>query len=407
MSEAIRVVVLFVRGVMEQKSMSYEQKSMLIGATIENKFNFSDKMEFMGHFGDVCLIRYATEDDPAYCVTFTENKIEGIKIQTVDPKHYNILRHIVAKKNFVHKSQFIKAVMNDKVVGNEIIPSYFKTNLYFISNNTGIVQYLYVINDNIIIENYYMVHHTLIQHNMFDKVLDDMIREKYTITKDTRVFGSYETHYLYEQETLFPAFLITDGVGKKITIHEGYIPYMVKLFKYIPDIPLIFDIVIYINHHTDVFFSQPVDNIKDITCINSFIVVNYKDNTADVFNTLNHTFRLIDNKLKDEKNNEVAQKFSIEEIAKKVELSKKNDICYTKIAVDEFSEFPSSAELVAQAQEKVKEHILQNVKIRKSTTLSIDQHFNNPTIKSYIARLCAERQYNFTDIDNTITITFL
>ena len=381
--------------------MSFEQKSMLIGACIEKKFDAKDKMKFMGHFGDVCLIRYAAEDDPAYCVTFTENKIEGIKIQAVDSKHYGILRHILENNDIAHKSQFIKAVMNDKIVGDKITKNSDGMYLYYMHHGSGyIMQYAYIINNDFIIENCYHVGMGYYTHT-FSKVIDDMIRENYTITEDTLVLVKSEKYYLYEPKTFFPAFLITNGVGKKITINEGYIPYMVKLFKYISNIPLIFDIVIYINHHTDVFFSQPVDNIKDITCINSFIVVNYKDNTADVFNTLNRTFRLIDNKLKDEKNNEVAQKFNIEDI------TKKNDICVTKIAVDEFSEFPSSAELVAQAQEKVKEHILQNVKIRKSTTLSIDQHFNNPTIKSYIARLCAEKQYNFKDIDNTITITFL
>lgn len=176
---------------------------------------------------------------------------------------------------------------------------------------------------------------------------------------------------------------------------------MEKLFRDIPNIPQLFDIIISLNRHPDVFFSQPADNIKNVTIRGDIITFNYVYGATDKFSTLDNNFRPIDNELKG------FQKINIDDIAKKIEHSKKNDISVTKIAVDEFSEFPSSAELVAQAQEKVKEHILQKVKGRKSTTLSIDQHFNNPTIKSYIARLCAEKQYNFKDIDNTITITFL
>lgn len=224
MSEAIRVVVLFVRGVMEQKDMSFEQKSMLIGATIENKFNFSDKMEFMGHFGDVCLIRYATEDDPAYCVTFTENKIEEIKIQAVDSKHYDILRHILEHNDIAHKSQFIKAVMNNKISGDKITKNFDGMYLYYIHHGSGyIMQYAYPYYNDFIIENCYNVGKNIHTHT-FSKAIYYMFREKYTITEQTRVFGSYETHYLYEQETLFPAFLITDGVGKKIQLMKDTFP---------------------------------------------------------------------------------------------------------------------------------------------------------------------------------------
>lgn len=392
MSEA----VLFIREVIERKSLSHGQQSSLIAAVTDKKFDFKDCMNIMMHSGDVCLIRYAADSDPTYCAIFTGDKMD---IHVVDPKMYIFIESVRNNREIVNER---KAMLIKACVLGEISPdcdkvgvSVVNRNLYYTRKNFAAIYYAYI-TDKIIIGKVHRATNELITYNLFGKVIDDMLRDKYEITQNTNICTKGNKYYLWEQDTFFPAFMITDSHGEKITPFPQYVPYILKMYNARIPIPRLFDISIAVHRSPDVFFSQPADNIKSVTYTNDKITLTYEDGTKDEFSTHNNDFRPIDN----DKNNALLNAFV--DTQKKIVVDTQK-----KVEVDEFAEFPSSAELVASAQEKVKEHILQKVKGRKSITLTAEHHFDNHVIKAYIARLCAAKQYNFTDINNTITLTFL
>lgn len=381
---------MFIREVIERKSLSHGQQSSLIAAVTDKKFDFNDCMHIMMHSGDVCLIRYAADSDPTYCVIFSGDKMD---IHVVDPKMYNFITSVLNNHDIVNerKAMLIKACVLGDISPdcNHIRVSIVNCNLYYTGKDRSVIQYAYI-TDKINIGKVYSTTEDLMECNLFGKVIDNMLRDKYEITQNTNICTKGNKYYLWDRDTFFPAFMITGEHGGKITPFPQYVPYILKMYNARILIPRLFDISVAVHRSPDVFFSQPADNIKSVTYTNDKITFNYANGTKDEFSTHNNDFRPIDSK-------------------KEIVDTQKNIVVdnQTKVEVDEFAKFPSSAELVASKQEKVEEYILQKVNDYKSITLTISHHFDNPVIKAYIARLCAAKQYNFTDINNTITITFL